>query len=219
MRYRKRNMPYREKIRLRIGALLFITIIGLLITALIKLNKSLKPVASAQAEHYAVMMTSKIMEKTVSDYISDNSWSCNDFAMIVYNGDGEPSAVEINSCNVNKVQAELALRINTELEKASRSYNKIPLGSLTDSYLLSGKGPEVKIRICPVESVQVNIESKFDSSGINQTRHIISAVITADINSSIPLYKFDTKVKFNYLLAENVIIGSVPNLEAYRLHQ
>lgn len=217
MRCRRFRIYQRNRIKLK-SVLIFAVIIILMMTFLIKLNKSLKPVVSIQAEHYAVMTANKIIEKAVSEYIADKTPDYKDLAIISYNGNGEPVSLELNSVNVNKIQSELALSITNEFENKSRRYHKIPLGSLTDSYLLSGKGPEIKIKICPLENVRVRLESKFDSAGINQTRHSVTAVITADISSSVPLYNFETKAEFDYLIAENIIIGSVPDIEKCGFH-
>lgn len=218
MRCRKFRIWQKNKMKLKISVLIFFVVIILMLTFLIKLNNMLKPVVSMQAEHYAVMTANKIIEKAVSEYITDKTPDYKDLAIISYNGNGEPVSLELNSVNVNKIQSELALSITKEFENKCRRYHKIPLGSLTDSYLLSGKGPEIKIKICPLESVDVKLESKFESAGINQTRHSVTAVITAHISSSVPLYNFETKAEFNYLIAENIIIGSVPDIEKCGLY-
>ncbi len=92
---------------------------------------------------------------------------------------------------------------------------RIPIGTLSGNYLLSGKGPGLKLRICPAEEVTVRLESEFTSAGMNQTTHRISAIITAEVSSSMPIYSFSTKVEFEFLIAETVIIGEVPALSRY----
>ena len=100
--------------------------------------------------------------------------------------------------------------INRKFSSASETYSKIPLGSLTGSYMLAGKGPYIRIRICPAEKASVELKSCFESAGINQTKHRISAIVTVEIESSLPIYSFETEVSFEFLLAENVLIGDVP---------
>ena len=81
--------------------------------------------------------------------------------------------------------------------------------------MLAGKGPDIKIRICPAEKITVRLKSSFDSAGINQTAHRISAVVTAEVRSSLPIYSFETEVEFEFLLAETIIIGEVPDYSRY----
>jgi len=191
---------------------MFALVITVLVIAAVKADRSLRPVASVQAEHCAILMTNETIESSVSKYLSENNWSYSDFVTAVYDGNGETVALETNSYNINKVQSELTLQINRRLEAAGKEYHKIPIGSLTDSYMLAGRGPNLRIRVCPLGSAQVELESGFDSAGINQTRHTITAV---NISSSLPLYEFETQVNFDFLIAENVIIGTVPSVGMY----
>ena len=194
---------------------MFALVITVLVIAAVKADRSLRPVASVQAEHCAILMTNETIESSVSKYLSENNWSYSDFVTAVYDGNGETVALETNSYNINKVQSELTLQINRRLEAAGKEYHKIPIGSLTDSYMLAGRGPNLRIRVCPLGSAQVELESGFDSAGINQTRRTITAAITVNISSSLPLYEFETQVNFDFLIAENVIIGTVPSVGMY----
>ena len=215
MRHRKRRIQRRYSTRFKIGTVMFALVITVLVIAAVKADRSLRPVASVQAEHCAMLMTNETIESSVSEYLSENNWSYGDFVTAVYDGNGETVALETNSYNINKVQSELTLQINRRLEAAGKEYHKIPIGSLTDSYMLAGRGPNLRIRVCPLGSAQVELESGFDSAGINQTRHTIMAAITVNISSSLPLYEFETQVNFDFLIAENVIIGTVPSVGMY----
>ena len=115
------------------------------------------------------------------------------------------------SANINKIQSDLVVRISEELSENKNIKVKIPIGSLTDSYLLAGKGFSVPLNICSAGNVDVKLKSEFTSAGINQTCHRISAVVSTEINSSVPLYSFSSKAEFEFLIAENVLVGDVPD--------
>ena len=136
---------------------MFALVITVLVIAAVKADRSLRPVASVQAEHCAILMTNETIESSVSEYLSENNWSYSDFVTAVYDGNGETVALETNSYNINKVQSELTLQINRRLEAAGKEYHKIPIGSLTDSYMLAGRGPNLRIRVCPLGSAQVEL--------------------------------------------------------------
>lgn len=206
MRYRRKNLSRRAKL----GAFLFLVIIILLVTALVKMDKAVRPIAAQQAEHFSKLTANKIISEKVSDYLDENRYTYSDFAAVLYDEAGKAVSIEAVTYNINKVQSELSLLINKEFAKSCDTSAEIPLGSLTDSYLLAGKGPRVRLRICPAREAQVQLTSSFISAGLNQTCHRISVVVTADINSSIPLYSFSTEVSFEFLLAENIIVGEVP---------
>lgn len=208
MRKRKRKYP---KIRGIIGGFVFLTIIILLIIAFIKLDRAVKPSAQMQAERLSKHTANLVITEAISRYIAENQCSYGSFSAIVYDESGDVSAVEALAENINRVQSELTAEINKELEISGKTQAKIPLGNISGSYLLADKGPVIKVGICPVGMAEVKLKSSFDSAGMNQTRHRIYAEISAEMASSFPLYSFETEVKFDYLIAETVIIGDVPN--------
>ncbi len=178
-------------------------------------DKAVRPLARAQAQHFAEMRTNCIIEKAAAEYLEKNRFSYSDFAAVLHDSSGNAVSVEAMTYNINKVQSELTLAINKELSEAGTFSDSIPLGSLTDSYLLAGKGPRLKIRICPLGTANVRLKSDFSSAGTNQTRHRISAVITADVTSALPTYSFSSEVSFEFLLAESILIGDIPDFTTF----
>lgn len=183
-----------------------------LIFALFRLEKSVKPVISLQAEQYAKMTASEIIDEAVSDYLKKNRYTYNDFAIVLYDENGKAVSIEAITYTINKVQSELNTAISAKIKEKGKNTVNMYLGSLSDSYLLVGKGPKLQLKICPIGSAEINIKSEMSSAGINQTRHRISAVIELEMSSSTPLYSFRTKTRFDFILAETVVFGEVPQL-------
>lgn len=207
----KRRTRKNPQIRRVIGGLIFVSVIILLTFSFIKLDKAVRPSAQMQAEQLSEHTAYQIITDTVSQYISESDCTYSKFSTIVYDESGNVASVEALADNINRVQSELALHINKELHSSGKTQAEIPLGNISGSYLLADKGPVIKIGICPVGTAEVKLVSTFDTAGINQTRHRIYAEISADMASSFPLYSFETKVKFDYLIAETIIIGDVPD--------
>ncbi len=183
----------------------------LLIVIAIRLETAVRPSAEIQAEQVARHSANKIITETVSDYIAENEYTYGDFANIVYDENGRTSSIEALSGNINRVQSELAEEINRRLADNSETSAEIAIGSLSGSYLLAGRGNSIKVRICPVGEAEVKLRSTFDSAGENQTVHRIYAEISANLISSIPLYSFETEENFEFLIAETIIVGEVPD--------
>ncbi len=207
----KRRTRKNLQIRCIIGGLVFVSVIILLIFSFIKLDKAVRPSAQMQAEQLSEHTAYQVITGAVSQYISESDCTYSKFSTIVYDESGNVASVEALADNINRVQSELALHINKELHSSGKTQAEIPLGNISGSYLLADKGPVIKIGICPIGTAEVKLTSTFDSAGINQTRHRIYAEISADMASSFPLYSFETKVKFDYLIAETIIIGDVPD--------
>ncbi|MBQ8960280.1 MAG: sporulation protein YunB [Ruminococcus sp.] len=155
------------------------------------------------------------MSRAVAEYLDDERFTACDFAAVLYDEEGKPVSVEALPYTINRVQAELTLAIERGLEEAGSVSAKIPVGSLWSSYLLAGKGPSVRVRICPVGEVSVRLRSSFTSAGINQTCHRISAEITAEMSAALPLYSFQTSESFEFLLCESVLVGETPQISPY----
>ncbi|MDE5583993.1 MAG: sporulation protein YunB [Ruminococcus sp.] len=208
----KRRKPKIFRIKSRIAIITAVVAVIILTVFAVLTDKAVRPVAEKQAEHFSLVKTSETIEKAVSEYISLNAFTYGDFAVIAYDGTGKVSAVETLPHNINKVQSELALMINEKLGDIKDSYVKIPVGSLTGSYMLAEKGMKIKLRISPSGKADVKLKSEFTSAGNNQTCHRISAEVTAEIKSALPLYDFETTADFEFLLAENIIVGEVPTI-------
>ncbi|MCM1133128.1 MAG: sporulation protein YunB [Ruminococcus flavefaciens] len=206
----KRHRRRKHKIRPLIVTVLLAVII-LLIVVLFRTEKAVRPVAEMQSEQIARQTANRIITETVSDYIAENNYTYSDFANIICDTDGRAVSVEAIPVNINRVQSELTAEINRRLSDNGSISAEIAVGSLSGSYLLAGRGPVVDVRICPAGEAEVSLKSSFDSAGVNQTRHRIYAEISANLISSIPLYSFETEESFEFLIAETVIVGDVPD--------
>ncbi len=190
-----------------------IIIVAVIVTAafLIRLEFSVQQSAKIQAENAARLAADRIIAESVSDIIEKNEYTYSDFAAVLYDENGRASSVEALTVNINRVQAELSEEINRRFAENSDADAKIAMGSLSGSYLLSGRGPMISVRVCPVGKASVSLKSTFDSAGINQTRHRIYAEISMELISSLPIYSFETTENFELLIAETIIVGDVPD--------
>ena len=97
-----------------------------------------------------------------------------------------------------------------QLKELSRDSIKIPLGNLTGNGFLSARGPNIDCRFIPVGSIEIKTLSKFEACGINQTRHQIVVSVETEISAVTSFKSVRVKVPTDFVLAETVIVGSVP---------
>lgn len=88
---------------------------------------------------------------------------------------------------------------------------KFQCGSFTGFKLLAGRGPTVKIKIVSSGNVQTDLKSEFTSQGINQTLHRAFLEVKSNVNILTPFDIIQKEITNQVLLAENVIVGNVPN--------
>lgn len=84
-------------------------------------------------------------------------------------------------------------------------------GSFTGFKLLSGKGPGVPIRISSIGNVETDLRSEFTAQGINQTLHRVYLQVECEISILTPFENITEKITNQVLIAENVIVGKIPN--------
>lgn len=77
--------------------------------------------------------------------------------------------------------------------------------------MLSGRGPGVKIRISSIGNIETNLNSEFTSQGINQTLHRVYVDVSCNVKVLTPFKDIERKITNKVLLAENVIVGNIPD--------
>lgn len=77
--------------------------------------------------------------------------------------------------------------------------------------MLSGKGPGVPIRISSIGNVETDLRSEFTAQGINQTLHRVYLQVECEISILTPFENITEKITNQVLIAENVIVGKIPN--------
>lgn len=91
----------------------------------------------------------------------------------------------------------------------------IPLGTFFGLPILVGQGPNVNIKLIPIGSINCVFSSKFSNAGINQTNHKIYLEVYSNINIILPTASHTVNTKTQIMIAENIIIGKVPQTYLY----
>lgn len=134
-----------------------------------------------------------------------------DLCTIERDSEGRIRLIEMNVVNVNKLNSEIALSIQEKLNNTTSSKFYIRLGSFTGSKLLSGRGPNVEVRMSTIGAVTTSIKSEFTETGINQTMHKIYIDISCNVSLLSPFKDLDEKITAQVLLSETVISGDIPD--------
>ena len=134
-----------------------------------------------------------------------------DLVTIERDNAGNIVAVASNPLKINKIARDTASISQSNLKNLSLNGIPVPLGALTGIEAFAGLGPSIHFRIIPVSSVSCGFSSKFESVGINQTKHSIYLNVIADISIVMPSRTENFAVITDVLVGESVIVGSVPD--------
>ncbi|MBQ8107334.1 MAG: sporulation protein YunB, partial [Ruminococcus sp.] len=123
---------------------------------------------------------------------------------------GRITSAQLDPAAANKLKSCLEKNISLELEKLGEEGIDIPIGTLTGINYLSGKGGGVNIGIAQIGSASSELNSVFESAGINQTRLRLSVTVTVTISAILPTGSTKIRMKEEYLLCDSLIVGEVP---------
>ena len=125
--------------------------------------------------------------------------------------DGRITALKTNMTEVNRLKTSVLSRINDEVLTMDTSYLGIPLGSLILPEFLSGKGPDIPVKILAIRNSEASFDSSFTEAGINQTLHQIIMELSVDITVLVLGQTNNFTVISHVVVAETIIVGRVPD--------
>lgn len=175
------------------------------------LDIQVRPIVRDYSKAKVNLMSIDIINESILSYLSTHNITYKDLVDVKTDSNNNITSLDVNSININKMKSEVSMIISKKLNLIDKEFLKIPLGTLIGINILSGRGPLIAFDIAPVGDVISNLEHNFNSVGINQSKHQITMNIKVKMMSTIPGYKSYYNVNTNFVIAETVIIGKVPN--------
>ena len=209
-RYMRRGMTGREKRRL----LLFLVcaaLIALAVTAMTQLRPILTSLATARVSN----AVTRVVNTSVNETLYDAGVDYDRLISLEKDNEGHITAVKSNMAEFNRLQSAVLADVLQRLSEVSTRELAIPLGSLTGSPLLAGRGPLLHIKMQSVGSSSAHFENAFTSAGINQTRHCILIEFHAGFRILTPFGGEDREIVSTFPVTDTVIVGTVPERYAY----
>lgn len=201
------NIHIRTKIKL------LLALIGILILFnifLYELNRVITPAIVNISDEEIKRKTVAIINKTILEEYSDK-FNYDQVIRIEKDSEGNIIMLRADTLKMNQIACEVAIRAQEELKNAGTMYIKIPIGYIFRNNIISSLGPKITVRAEPIGSIDTEYSSKFQSAGINQTKHSIYVNVKTNIRVIFPTNISKLEVKSQIPLAETIIIGKVPS--------
>lgn len=208
--YFNKNKPVNtreNRAQKRIIKILIILLIAIL-TCKILLNY-IYPVFESMCEDKAKSIATTITNQQST--IIMNNYKYDELYSIEKDNNGNIIMIKSNIIPINNMMSDLAEKIQIEFDKIEKANISIPIGSLTGSYLFSGVGPDIPIKVSTVGSIETDVKSEFEEQGINQTLHRVYVVLTCKVKILTPIKNYEETITNQVIVAEHVIIGNIPN--------
>lgn len=177
---------------------------------LFALDCQLRPVVRDIAAVQARILSTRAINDAVSEVLSAENVQYEQLASLTQDADGNIQAAQANMAEMNRLKAEVTSAIQNQFGENGITDYSIPAGTLTGSPLLLGRGPGIPLRLQLMGSITSEMESEFVSAGVNQTCHRIMLNLHTQIYAVIPGCDTTTEIDSNFIIAETVIVGEVP---------
>ena len=207
---------YRRRLaRLRLARLGAAALGALALTALLIAAGRMRPLLTSLATTRVSNAITQVVSQAVDEAIASGELDYENLVNFEKDNDGKITAVRSNMAAFNLLQSHILQTVLERINQVSVRDLSIPIGSLTGSALLSGRGPRITVQMESVGSSEANFRNAFTSAGINQTKHQIILTIDVYVSILLPGFTTATKVSNSFVVAETVIVGSVPDSYTY----
>ena len=182
-----------------------------LILIIVRLTPTVREMAVSEARN---SVTSAVND-AIGTLMSEGELQYGSLISFEKDGDGRVTALVCDMVRANSLKTRITADIIKALTDERGTDIGIPLGNLIGGSILSGKGPEIPVRIISVSSVETDFKNAFTTSGINQTRHRLMISVDVQVDVMVPGSVMQTEVSTTVAVAESVIVGSVPESYTY----
>ena len=213
MRWRRRYRPPMTRAqKARLGCLLAALC---LMTLLIVVAFHLKTLLGGLAVTRVSNSVNRLVTEAVNDAVNSGEIQYDELITFQKDASGRITAFQSNMAAFNRLQADITGDVLQRLAEVSDTELSIPLGTLTGSALLAGRGPRFRVRMQSVGSCSAHFENAFEHAGINQTTHSILLYVDVSVSILLPGFNTSAKVSNAFSVAETVIVGDVPDTYTY----
>lgn len=174
-------------------------------------NRQVRPILKAMAVTQISNAVTSAVSESVAAGIASEQISYEDMVYVETDADGRVTALKSNLAQANLLRSELLSMVLEKVSELKQEDFSIPFGNLTNLDVLSGKGPDITIRVLSVGGANASFEHVFTDSGVNQTLHQIMLNLDVTIQILLPGETMEILVPTQVCIAETIIVGEVPN--------
>lgn len=196
----------RKRRGLLLGLLLFVLFVA---AVFVYVNANLLPVLIGLSNARVQSVAAKAMNDAILEQFSaDGAY---DAIVKIHASDTGVYLLQADSGRLNALAAQCANAAQMKILDLGEQGLSAPLGTVSGIPLLAGKGPRIEMSFTPVGAVKASFQSEFRSAGINQSLHRINVKLTATVRVILPGESHTLTVEAEAPIAENIIVGDVPN--------
>ena len=183
----------------------------LLVGAFVLVRLRLWPVVMDLAQTQVINTTSDLINDAISEQIAEGNIQYDRIVFFEKDLNGRITALKTNMSEVNRLKTDILNIINDEILAEATEDLGVPLGSLFLPEFLSGKGPDIPVRLLSIRNSDAEFSSYFSEAGINQTLQQLTMDVKVDVTILVLGDTRSFTVSSPVVVAETVIVGDVPD--------
>lgn len=170
----------------------------------------IQPLLARLSESKAESVTLKIIHEHVNDFLKTQDVSYDSLVKIGYHDQGSIAYVGTDMVKLNRFKSQIASNIQECFDTYDFGTIALPIGTVMGGNYFVGRGPSLRFHVDMSCTVECSFENVFDDAGINQTRHQIMLNVKVTTFAIARFCKTSSTVTTNFMIAETVIVGTVP---------
>ena len=181
-------------------------------------DSRIRPQVITLARYKVQSLVTQAANQAIIEQMEMSPLSYGDLITVQRNEAGEITLLSYNALEVNRLKSQITSTVISKVQIIDKADIYIPLGSLTNLDILNNKGPALHFVVTPTAYVETDIESEFETTGINQVCHRIFIILKMSASALIPNYSADVNFSTRVCVAQTVIVGKVPENISDNLH-
>lgn len=186
-------------------------ILVLIIGAFLLIRSRLWPVVQDLARTQVTNTTSDLINDAISEQITQGNIQYDRIVYFEKDLNGRITALKTNMSEVNRLKTDILNLINDEIMAQDTEHLGVALGSLILPEFLSGRGPDIPVRLLSIRNSDADFTSHFSEAGINQTLQQLTMDIKVDVTILVLGNTETFTVSSQVVVAETIIVGDVPD--------
>lgn len=192
------------------GIIAILLLIVILITVTFA-DMKIRPIIKNAAGNALKNKMTLAVNDAVGRVLSENTELYSELVTVEKDSNGAVTAITAESAKMNLFKSEISKKVGELLTENSTLSLSVPLGTLLESEVFSGRGSDIKIDAELYGFGITDYKSRFESAGINQTRHSLYITVKTSAYAHAGAVRISETIETDILVSETVIVGAVPN--------
>lgn len=192
-----------------VGLLIRLLLLFLLVSVIITVAW-VRPMLFRAGEVQGRILASNSLTALMSELLVSENSMFNDFVKVLQDDNGNVIGLSTDGHKAVSLQNAFSDKITRMLSDGDGRNYYVPLGTLLGSGFLSGRGPNISLRILPMGHTSVELTTEFDTTGINQSTLSVYLNISMEYTLMLPMTSSTNVVNERYLVAQTTVVGKVP---------